>query len=279
MSSLCVVLQRPRSASASRCLLAAASLTSTPPAIDVHADQVPLREIAKRMAPRWPRMSTPSVTELSQVTPLTQPTAKDLAGVLRARTVTKVEFTCRHRMVRIQSPLGWAGSPDRRNSGRCRQAIPLGARLAPGVPWFGRILLIRADAENWPLGPHGFWESFRVAEVAQHRVFVLLIVAFAIFEWGVQTRRVMPRRAALVFPAVCAVGGALLMTHSHALGNVKEELLAEWSHMPIAVLGVVAGCSRWLELRLPRHLNRIPAWIWPPCFVFIGLILVLYRES
>ncbi len=120
-------------------LLAAASLTSTPPAIDVHADQVPLREIARRMEPRWPRMSTPSVTELSQVTPLTQPTAKDLAGVLRAWTVSKVEFTCRHRMVRIQSPLGGAGSPDRRNSGRCRQAIPLGARLAPGVSWFSRI--------------------------------------------------------------------------------------------------------------------------------------------
>src|SRR5204863_398397 len=35
------------------------------------------------------------------------------------------------------------------------------------------FLLVRADAENWPLGPRGFWESFQVAEVAQHRIFVL----------------------------------------------------------------------------------------------------------
>ena len=41
------------------------------------------------------------------------------------------------------------------------------------------FLFIRADADNWPLGPHGFWESFQVAEVAQHRLFVALIVVFA----------------------------------------------------------------------------------------------------
>jgi copper resistance protein D len=260
-------------------LLAAASLTSTPPAIDVHADQVPLREIAKRMRPRWPRMSTPSVTELSQVTPLSSPPQR-----------ISPESFAPGQSQRWSSPADIAWSEYNHHwaglvvlAAGILAVVARRSRWARGWPLaflgLAAFLLIRADAENWPLGPHGFWESFRVAEVAQHRVFVLLIVAFAIFEWGVQTRRVMPRRAALVFPAVCAVGGALLMTHSHSLGNVKEELLAEWSHMPIAVLGVVAGCSRWLELRLPRHLNLIPAWIWPPCFVFIGLLLVLYRES
>jgi putative copper resistance protein D len=75
------------------------------------------------------------------------------------------------------------------------------------------------------------------------------------------------------------VGGALLLTHSHSLGNVKEELLAEMSHAPIALLGVLAGWSRWLELRLPQAERRIPGWIWPPCFVLIGLLLLFYRES
>jgi copper resistance protein D len=260
-------------------LLAAASLTSTPPAIDVHSDQVPLREIARRMRPEWPRMRTPSVSELSQVTPLTNP----------PQTASPQSFAP-GQLPRWSAPADIAWSEYNHHwAGLVVLAAGILAVAARRFRWarswplaflgLAAFLLIRADAENWPLGPRGFWESFRVAEVAQHRVFVLLIVAFAIFEWAVQTRRVMPRRAALVFPAVCAVGGALLMTHSHALGNVKEELLAEWSHMPIAVLGVVAGCSRWLELRLPRNLNRIPAWVWPPCFVFIGLILVLYRES
>jgi putative copper resistance protein D len=141
------------------------------------------------------------------------------------------------------------------------------------------FLLIRADSENWPLGPRGFWESFQVAEVAQHRLFVLLIVAFAVFEWAVQNGRLAPRRAGLVFPLVCAAGGALLLTHSHSLGNVKEEFLAELSHTPLALLAVMAGWSRWLEIRLPVDPTRLLRWIWPVCLTLIGAVLILYREG
>jgi putative copper resistance protein D len=141
------------------------------------------------------------------------------------------------------------------------------------------FLLLRADPENWPLGPRSFWQSFAVAEVFQHRLFAFLIVVFAVFEWGVATGRVSSRRAALVFPAVCAAGGALLLTHSHSLSNIKEELLAELSHVPLALFAVAAGWSRWLELRVPGHPSRVLAWIWPVCFVLIGVVLLNYRES
>jgi len=57
------------------------------------------------------------------------------------------------------------------------------------------------------LSVRGFRESFQVAEVATHRVFVLLIVVFAVFEWRVQTSNAGARRSILVFPLVCAVGG------------------------------------------------------------------------
>jgi putative copper resistance protein D len=145
------------------------------------------------------------------------------------------------------------------------------------------FLLIRADSENWPLGPNGFWESFQVAEVAQHRLFVLLIVAFGIFEWRVQRSSIRVERAGLVFPMVCAAGGALLLTHSHSLGNVKEELLAELSHASLAIFAVIAGWSRWLEIRLKPEqagpVRRFVPWIWPICFIFIGAILLNYREA
>jgi len=58
--------------------------------------------------------------------------------------------------------------------------------------------------------------------VAQHRLFMLLIVAFALFEWAVQNGQLAPRRVGLVFPLVCAAGGALLLTHSHSLANAKR---------------------------------------------------------
>ena len=74
-------------------------------------------------------------------------------------------------------------------------------------------------------------------------------------------------------------GRALLLTHSHSLANVKEELLAGLSHIPLAILAVIAGWARWLELRLPPDQRRIPAWIWPLSFVLIGIVLLNYRES
>jgi len=117
-----------------------------------------------------------------------------------------------------------------------------------------------------------------VAEVAQHRFYALLIVFFAAFEWSVQTGRIKARWPALVFPLLCSLGGALLMTHTHSLGNIKEELLAEMSHTPIAIAGLCAGWARWLELRLPDK-APVLGYIWPVSLTIAGLILILYRES
>jgi putative copper resistance protein D len=260
-------------------LLAAASLTSTPPAIDVLAGRVTAHEIAQRMEPRWPRMKTPLVRELSPATPLKpawnsgSPASFVPGQSLKPNTPADVAWS--------EYNHHWAGL--------VILAIGILAFLARRFMWarhwplaflgLAVFLLIRADSENWPLGPRGFWESFQVAEVAQHRSFVLLIVGFAVFEWAVQNGRLAPRRAGLVFPLVCATGGALLLTHSHSLGNVKEEFLAELSHIPLALLAVMAGWSRWLEIRLPVDPPRLLPRIWPVCFTLIGAVLILYRES
>ena len=76
-----------------------------------------------------------------------------------------------------------------------------------------------------------------------------------------------------------AIGGALLMAHSHALANVRDELLVEVTHVPLAILGVVAGWARWLEIRLPPGERAAPGWTWCICFCLIGLLLLDYRES
>jgi putative copper resistance protein D len=260
-------------------ILAAASLTSTPPAADVMADRVTAPEITERMKPGWPRMETPRFEELTPATALQSSLSASAPGsfvpgqVLHPNTPADIAWS--------EYNHHWAGL--------IVLAIGLASILALRFSWarnwpllflgLGLFLLIRADSENWPLGPRGFWESFQVAEVAQHRVFVLLIAAFAVFEWAVQTGRLSPQRAGLVFPMVCAAGGALLLTHSHSLGNVKEEFLAELSHIPLAILAVMAGWSRWLQLRLPDPRSLPVRWIWPVCFTLIGAILLNYRES
>src|SRR6266403_4633433 len=60
----------------------------------------------------------------------------------------------------------------------------------------------------------------------------------------------------------------------------KEEVLAELSHTPLAILAVTLGWSRWLELRLPaeNQSRNAMARLWPLCLVLIGVVLLNYRE-
>jgi copper resistance protein D len=87
----------------------------------------------------------------------------------------------------------------------------------------------------------------------------------------------------LVFPLLCAAGGTMLLTHSHAIANVKDRLLIELTHTPLALAGIAAGWGRWLEIRLnPRETPvawQIAGWVWPACILFCGLLLLGYREA
>ena len=270
-------------------ILAAASLTSQPPAIDLTKNRVSLSTIAQRMAPQVPRMSTPPLSTLS-------PSTRELWKRQHSSNVDTIQTYIPGQEPSVPPTEGDIAWSEYNHHWAGLIVLVMGVlaafaryrRFAYAKHWplafigLAVFLLVRADPENWPLGPNGFWESFTSADVAQHRLFVLLIVLFAVFEWGVQTRRLTSRRAALVFPAICCAGGALLLTHTHAVTNIVEELLAELTHLPLALLAVLAGWARWLEIRVPMA-SRIPAKItactWPISFVLIGVVLLLYREA
>jgi putative copper resistance protein D len=95
----------------------------------------------------------------------------------------------------------------------------------------------------------------------------------------VRAGRVASARCALVFPLLCAIGGALLLTHAHASPNLKEEFLTELTHAPLGLLGILVGWGRWLELRLPAGDGRLPRWLWSGALAAVGVLLILYRES
>jgi len=266
---------------------AAASLTSVPPAVDLVHGRVTWAEIVERNAPQVPRLASPDFDSLAL--PALQ--AQLDAQAAKARTTAAPAYT------------PGSGEPSDRNAadiawseynhhwagifvlaigilGLLHRAGLHAARHWPLVLLgLAGFLLVRSDPETWPLGRVGFFESLRDVEVLQHRVFVLLIVAFALFEWGVRTRRLRRPRAALVFPLLTALGGALLLTHSHAIANVKDQLLIELSHTPLALAGIGAGWSRWLEVRADGAVRRSAGWIWPVCFLAVGLILLFYREA
>ena len=264
-------------------ILIAVSMTTQPPAVDLRAQRVDRATILDRITPRWPRLQTPAVTEL---TPATRALDKQAAAALPATYVPGEKI----HTPNTPSDIAWS-EYNHHWMGLLLLLIGMAAVLARtgriGIAkhWpllfvlMGVFIFLRADPENWPLGPNGFWESFDEAEVLQHRVAVLLVIAFAVFEWRVQLRTSKWKYAPLVFPAVCVAGGMLLVTHTHSLNNVKEELLAEMSHIPLALLAILAGWSRWLQFQLPRRDQAVVSWIWPLCFSLMGAILLNYREA
>jgi len=244
-------------------LFIAASLTSLPPASDVVTDRASFAEVSGRFAPRWPAFTSPKIEDMPVDDRNAPRTDADRAWsefnhhwagifVLAMGLLALVHATGRARWAR-HWPLVFLG--------------------------LAGFMLVRNDPGAWPLGPLGFWESMLYPEVLQHRIFVLLVIAFGVFEWLVRTDRVRLKGATLVFPLLCSVGGGLLLTHSHAGLNLKEEYLVEVTHVPLGLLAIITGWGRWLELRLPPPAGRRPAWIWPLALTLVGVSLILYRES
>ncbi len=261
-------------------ILAAASLTSQAPAIDLQTDQLSMHQIAIRMKWETPRLSSPSLAQLAPAGTLAAAMqAGQMGAVYTNDAMDRAWSEYNHHwaglIVLCAGLLAFAAG-----------ALPRGSLRSLAGNWpllflgLALFILLRADPENWPLGPRPFWASFSQPDVLEHRVFALLISCFAFFEWSVETGRVHSRRAAYVFPLLCAAGGAALLTHSHASGNVQDEMLAELAHLPIAVLGATAGWGRWLQLRLPgTRAAGVAAVLWPLCLALSGLVLLDYRES
>ena len=266
-------------------ILTAASLTSQPPAMDQPSDTVTPHQIAARLKPVWPRLDYPQAV-LAENAALAQgkaqasstqpvPAAYDIDGVPLTwqRIASSEESESNHHWMGIVVlAMGLLALLARTGKAPWAEYWPL---LLICIAIF---IFLRADTESWPVGPQGFWACWLKPEVFQHRVAALVCIGFAFFELRVRKKEHANSSMALVFPLMCALGGALLLTHSHPVTSVKDNLLIELSHVPMGVFAVFAGWARWLEIRLPSKDRAIPAWIWPVCFILIGAGLLNYRE-
>ena len=261
-------------------LLAAASLTAQPPAVDLASSIVSPHEVYARMRIEPPRLTSPQFSHLAPATSIqvaVQESEYSSGAVSDANDRAWSEYN-HHWAGLIVLACGLLAL--------ARHWLPQGRWQSVAANWpllfigLAVFIVLRADPENWPLGPRPFWESFASPDVLEHRLYAVLITCFALFEWAVATGRLRAAWASYVFPLLCAAGGAALLTHSHGLANVKDETLAELSHGAIAVLGATAGWARWLEVRLPGSRGaRYAAWVWPVCLALVGGFLLDYRES
>ena len=257
-------------------LFCAAALASTSPAIDAGAERASLAEISARFAPRWPSFDSPAYAELSAAGKIAE--SSNAAEPAAPATASRADIAwaeINHHLAGVLVALMGVFAlleHDRRSAPVVRN-WPLLFLLLAG------ILVIRADEGAWPLGQLGFFESLRNPQIAQHKLIVLLIAAFAIFEWRVRRNKFKAAWPAFVFPLTIGAAAAFLLTHyGHTDG--KDEVLIAISHTPVALLGIVAASARWLEIRLAdTAVGRIGGFVWPSAFLLSGVLLLLYREA
>ncbi len=267
---------------------AAASLTSVPPGIDLTQDRVAFHEIVDRNRPVWPRFESPDYDSLAL--PALQAKLDAEAAVAAQKPLPAFVPGGGLLADRNAADIAWS-EYNHHWAGVFVIAIALlalanqaGLRAARHWPLLflglAGFLFFRSDPETWPMGNISFLDSLRDVEVLQHRFYVVLLIGFAVFEWRVRLGQVQAQWMRLVFPLLTAIGAVALLTHSHAIANIKDQLLIELTHTPLALAGAAAGWARWLELRLdPGRGQRIAGWVWPICFLLVGLSLVGYREA
>lgn len=248
-------------------LLLAASIASAPPAADLGGEQASLAEVVHVFTPRWPRLQSPSLADLQATSGLGDPdvprTAEETAWSEFGHNVAGLFILA----------MGLLAMLERTGRAPWARHWPL---LIVGLTGFVAWSL---DPEGWQTGLVGFWEHLLDPEVLQHRLMLGLTAAFGLAEWRVRSGRHAASRWRYVFPVVCMASGALLLSHAHEVGDARTAFLMEVSHLPMGVLVLVAGWSRWLELRLPPAAGVRSGWLWAPALALFGLILVFYREG
>ena len=256
-------------------LFIAATLSSQPPSVDIPDRTAPVADVVNMFMPSMPRITSPSHEDLlageagrvAVVNKIPSVAAKEwsdynhnIAGLFLGTMGFLAMLSYFHL-----SGFGWT------------RYWPVGFIL------LGIFLFFRSDAETWPLGPIGFWEStFGNGEVFQHRIATLLLFVLGGMELKARTN---PEAVKLkyIFPVLSAFGGILLLTHAHAEFELKSEFLIQTTHTTMGLLAMILASGRWLELRLSANPDsyregQIAGFIGTAAMFLIGVIMIFYRE-
>ena len=268
-------------------ILLAASLTSLAPSVDTPELALPTAGVAARLAPQWP----PKIISGSQIAPYGNDKSPTQSAAMNP-AVTETPISPKASDAGESLKVRWMDDPHHW-AALAVIAVGLLALLARFkqlrymrnwpllFPTLGLVLFLMSDSQYWPIGTGSLLSSFLDPVILPHRLIEVLIALFGVFEWRVQTQRAASPNAGLVFPSLVALCGTLLLAHSHGAADsqIQPELLSETNHVSIAILGVAGGWSRWLELRLPSidRTRWVMSWIWPICFLLVGILLASYQ--
>jgi putative copper resistance protein D len=252
-------------------LFTAASLASQPPAIDIPSLTASWREVLNTFNPQIPQTSSPTHSDLIAGE------AGRVAIVGQIPSIAATEWSnYNHNIAGIfLTVMSFFAmlSYVKHFAFEKFKYWPVGFVL------LGIFLFFRSDAETWPLGPIGFWEStFNNGEVLQHRIATLLVFVLGVIELSARITGSENRKLPFVFPILAAFGGLMLLTHSHVGFQAKSAFLIQVGHTSMGIFSLVLACGRWLELKLDRPGKDIAGFISVAALFQIGLILMFYRE-
>jgi putative copper resistance protein D len=261
-------------------LFTAASLASQPPAIDIPTLTATWQEVLNTFSPQIPQTSSPSHTaliagEAGRVAIIDQVPSiaatewsnynHNIAGIFL--TVMSF-FAMLSYLKHLPSPLS-----------AFDKYLPLTRYWPLGFVFLGIFLFFRSDAETWPLGPIGFWEStFNNGEVLQHRIATLLVFVLGLIELSARMTKKTDSKLPFVFPLLAAFGGLMLLTHSHVGFQAKSAFLIQVGHTTMGIFSLILAVGRWLELKLDKPGKDIAGFISVAALFQIGIILMFYRE-
>ncbi|GAB4272467.1 MAG: hypothetical protein Kow0065_21680 [Methylomicrobium sp.] len=261
-------------------LFTAASLASQPPAVDIPELTASWQEVLNTFKPRIPRTQSPTHQELlagepGRIAIIGQtPSEAATAWSDYNHNISGIFLT----VMSLFAMLSYVKQLPPRFSVFDRYLYY--SRYWPiGFVLLGVFLFFRSDAETWPLGPIGFWEStFNNGEVLQHRIATLLVFILGVMELKARTTHDEQSNLPFVLPILASFGGLMLLTHSHVGFQPKSAFLIQVGHTLMGVFSLVMACARWLELKLDSPGKHIAGFISVAALFQIGLILMFYRE-
>jgi len=251
-------------------LLLVGALTTLPYSVDGSPGTSDLAPVFSRLSPRWPHISTPSPTLVWQ-----QKLARAENAPRSPEDIHYSEFN--HH---------WAGA----------FVLVMGLlsllhgfhhpRLAWARAWpltligLSIFLLLRNDHALWAIGPSSFWQGLTTPRGLQHRLYVILVAVLGVAEWMGQTGRIGRTWWTYLFPGLCILGSVMLLLHFHRAEGLREVAsFTHIQHVMIGSLGLLAGVSRWLELRVQEEGRRYGT-LWGLFVALLGVYLVFfYRET
>ncbi len=261
-------------------LFTAASLASQPPAIDIPDLTASWQEVTGTFTPKIPSITSPTHTDLIageagrvaiiDQTPSIAATEwsnynHNIAGIF----LTAMSFLA------MLSYMKYLPAP----FSALDKYVHLTKYWPLGFVCLGIFLFFRSDAETWPLGPIGFWEStFNNGEVLQHRIATLLVLVLGFMELAARITKNPDSKLPYVFPVLAAFGGLMLLTHSHVGFQAKSAFLIQVGHTTMGIFALILSCGRWLELKLDSPGKDIAGFVSVFALFQMGLILMFYLE-